>query len=670
MKNHFKKLNLPEARIYLAVVLFLALVLLRFDYRVGGMALLVFLLLACYNRRIVRRRKVEWNSYLEALSEDIDWATKNAVLSIPVPLVVIEAGGDITWYNPQFGELFQGEKLLERNIHDFVPELTPSRFGDSRKESHHDLFFHNKWYQVLWTPVKTGNDSRKSKVIFLIYWLDITEEHRIRALYQAQRIVIAHIRVDNYDEVLANTEDTRRAAVLAEIESGIAEWAVGIHAAWVKYDREKFIVVMEAQALKKLQKERFNILDRVRGIQAGNRIPVTLSIGVGLDAENPAQSSISALSAVDLALGRGGDQAVVKQGTKLFFYGGKSQGVEKRTKVKSRVIANALWELMEHSNTVFIMSHEIPDLDSIGSALGIYCCARHVGREAHIVLNKSNVSVEPLMKRLQEKEAYNGLFIHPEDAMKRMDHDTLLVVVDTNRPGFTEAPDLVRKAEHIVVFDHHRRSGDSIENATLTYLESYASSASELVTEVMQYFGENIKVNPLEADALLAGITMDTKNFIFKTGVRTYEAASYLRRLGANPTSVRQLFRDDMDTFVSRSETVKRATMIQQGIAMSECPPDTPNAQLIAAQAADSLLAIQGISASVVLCSTPEGIMISGRSFGSINMQLILEKLGGGGHLTMAGAQLGDISMEEARQRVMDAVEEYLKEFSEEGENK
>ncbi|WZL79410.1 DHH family phosphoesterase [Eubacteriales bacterium mix99] len=670
MKNHFKKLNLPEARIYLAVVLFLALVLLRFDYRVGGMALLVFLLLACYNRRIVRRRKVEWNSYLEALSEDIDWATKNAVLSIPVPLVVIEAGGDITWYNPQFGELFQGEKLLERNIHDFVPELTPSRFGDSRKESHHDLFFHNKWYQVLWTPVKTGNDSRKSKVIFLIYWLDITEEHRIRALYQAQRIVIAHIRVDNYDEVLANTEDTRRAAVLAEIESGIAEWAVGIHAAWVKYDREKFIVVMEAQALKKLQKERFNILDRVRGIQAGNRIPVTLSIGVGLDAENPAQSSISALSAVDLALGRGGDQAVVKQGTKLFFYGGKSQGVEKRTKVKSRVIANALWELMEHSNTVFIMSHEIPDLDSIGSALGIYCCARHVGREAHIVLNKSNVSVEPLMKRLQEKEAYNGLFIRPEDAMEQMDHDTLLVVVDTNRPGFTEAPDLVRKAEHIVVFDHHRRSGDSIENATLTYLESYASSASELVTEVMQYFGENIKVNPLEADALLAGITMDTKNFIFKTGVRTYEAASYLRRLGANPTSVRQLFRDDMDTFVSRSETVKRATMIQQGIAMSECPPDTPNAQLIAAQAADSLLAIQGISASVVLCSTPEGIMISGRSFGSINMQLILEKLGGGGHLTMAGAQLGDISMEEARQRVMDAVEEYLKEFSEEGENK
>ena len=670
MKNHFKKLNLPEARIYLAVVLFLALVLLRFDYRVGGMALLVFLLLACYNRRIVRRRKVEWNSYLEALSEDIDWATKNAVLSIPVPLVVIEAGGDITWYNPQFGELFQGEKLLERNIHDFVPELTPSRFGDSRKESHHDLFFHNKWYQVLWTPVKTGNDSRKSKVIFLIYWLDITEEHRIRALYQAQRIVIAHIRVDNYDEVLANTEDTRRAAVLAEIESGIAEWAVGIHAAWVKYDREKFIVVMEAQALKKLQKERFNILDRVRGIQAGNRIPVTLSIGVGLDAENPAQSSISALSAVDLALGRGGDQAVVKQGTKLFFYGGKSQGVEKRTKVKSRVIANALWELMEHSNTVFIMSHEIPDLDSIGSALGIYCCARHVGREAHIVLNKSNVSVEPLMKRLQEKEAYNGLFIRPEDAMEQMDHDTLLVVVDTNRPGFTEAPDLVRKAEHIVVFDHHRRSGDSIENATLTYLESYASSASELVTEVMQYFGENIKVNPLEADALLAGITMDTKNFIFKTGVRTYEAASYLRRLGANPTSVRQLFRDDMDTFVSRSETVKRATMIQQGIAMSECPPDTPNAQLIAAQAADSLLAIQGISASVVLCSTPEGIMISGRSFGSINMQLILEKLGGGGHLTMAGAQLGGISMEEGRQRVMDAVEEYLKEFSEEGENK
>jgi c-di-AMP phosphodiesterase-like protein len=433
-----------------------------------------------------------------------------------------------------------------------------------------------------------------------------------------------------------------------------------------KYDREKYLMVMGEQALAAVRQKRFDILDQIREINAGNKIPVTLSIGVGQDADSPALSSSSALSAVELALGRGGDQAVVKQGTKLFFYGGKSQGVEKRTKVKSRVIANALRELIEHSEMVFIMSHEVPDLDSIGSALGVYRCARHAGKEAHIVLNKSNASVDYLIQRLQNKETYNGLFIRSEDAMNRIDRNTLLIVVDTHRPSFTEAPELIRLAEQIVIFDHHRRSAESIENATLTYLEPYASSASELVTEVLQYFDDRIKVDPLEADALLAGITMDTKNFIFKTGVRTYEAASYLRRVGADPTSVRQLFQDDMDTFTSRSETVKRAKMYKPGIAISECPPNTPNAQLIAAQAADSLLNIKGITASIVLCSTPEGIMISGRSLGGINMQLVLEKLGGGGHLTMAGAQLENISIEEARQLVTDAIEEYLKE----GENK
>jgi c-di-AMP phosphodiesterase-like protein len=662
MKNHFKKLNLPEAKVYLAVILFFVVILVQFDYVIGGMSFVVFLFLLYYNWRITRRRKEEWNSYLEGLSQDIEWATKNAVLSIPMPLVVIETGGSITWYNPQFGEMFPGEKLLERNISDFIPELTPSKFGINKEGSSHVLSFGDRRYRVLWTPVQTGNTGRKDKIIFLIYWMDITEEYRIKTLFQAKKTVMAHIIVDNYDEVLANTEDTKRAAVLAEIESRIAQWAGSNNAAWAKYDREKYLIVMEEQALAAIRQKRFDILDQVREINAGNKIPVTLSIGVGQDADNPALSSISALSAVDLALGRGGDQAVVKQGTKLFFYGGKSQGVEKRTKVKSRVIANALRELIEHSEMVFIMSHEMPDLDSIGSALGIYRCARHAGKEAHIVLNKSNASVDYLVQRLQEKETYNGLFIRSEDAMNRMDKNTLLVVVDTHRPSFTEAPELIKRAEQIVVFDHHRRSAEYIENATLTYLEPYASSASELITEVLQYFDDRIKVDPIEADALLAGITMDTKNFIFKTGVRTYEAASWLRRAGADPTSVRQLFQDDMDTYNSRSETVKRAEIIKSGIAISECPPDTPNAQLIAAQAADSLLNIKGISASIVLCSTPEGIMISGRSLGNINMQLVLEKLGGGGHLTMAGAQLENISMEEARQLVIDAIEEYLKE--------
>ena len=663
MKNRIsKRLNLPEVKVYLAIILFFVLILFQFDYRIGGMSFLVFLFLLFYNWRSTRQRGEEWNSYLENLSENIEWATKNAVLSIPMPLLVIEVGGSITWYNPEFGEMFHGQKLLERNIKDFVPELSPNQFAENKERNSHELSLNDKRYRVLWTPVKTGTGNRKDKVIFLIYWQDITEEHRSRALYQAKRIVIAHIYIDNYEEVMNNTEDTKKPGVIAGIESQIGQWAGSINATWIKYDREKFFVVMEEQALSAVRERKFDILDQIREINIGNRIPVTLSIGVGQDADTPALSSSNAQSAVELALGRGGDQAVVKQGTKLYFYGGKSQGVEKRTKVKSRVIANALRELIDHSQIVFIMSHEVPDLDSIGAALGIYRCARHAGKEAHIVLNKSNASVDYLVQRLNEKEAYDRLFIRSDEALNHLDRNSLLVVVDTQRPSFTEAPELLKLAERIVVIDHHRRSAEAIENAILSYLEPYASSASELVTEVLQYFDEKIKVDSLEADALLAGITMDTKNFVFKTGVRTYEAASYLRRVGADPTSVRQLFQDDMETFISRSETVKKAKMIKPGIAMSECAQNTKNSSLIAAQAADSLINIKGISASIVLCSTAEGVMISGRSIGNINMQMVLEKLGGGGHLTMAGAQLENISMEEAKQRVIDAVEEYLKE--------
>ncbi|NLA83775.1 MAG: PAS domain-containing protein, partial [Clostridiales bacterium] len=537
MKKHLSKWRFPETKIYLAIILFFAIILLQFDYWIGGMAFVVFLILLFYNYKMSDQRKEEWTRYLESLSEDIDWATKNAVLSIPMPLVVIDPEGTITWYNPQFGRLFDGEKLLDRSIKKFVPDFPLSRLDKDKEFTSQELFFSDKWYRLTWTPVRTGSGSRRNKVIFIVYWQDITEEQRIKALYQARKIVIAHIVVDNYDEVLANTESTKRPAVQAEIESRIAHWASGIHAGWIKYERDKYMAVFEEQELAGLRQKKFELLDQVRDIKAGNTIPVTLSIGVGYDAETPALINSSALSAMELALGRGGDQAVVKQGTKLYFYGGRSQGVEKRTKVKSRVIANALRELMEQSDKVLIMSHEDPDLDSIGSALGIYRCARFIGKNARIVLDKSNASVDSLIKRLEAEEIYEGLFIRRDDALDRIDKDTLLVVVDTHRPSFTEAPELLERAERIVVFDHHRRGAESIENATLTYLEPFASSASELITEIVQYFDDRIRLEPLEADALLAGITMDTKNFIFKTGVRTFEAASYLRRAGADPTA-------------------------------------------------------------------------------------------------------------------------------------
>jgi len=663
VKNRLtKRLNLPEVRVYLAVILLLVVVITLFDYVIGGIAFLLFLFLLLYNWGVAKRRREEWYEYLENLSENIEWATKNAVLSIPMPLVVIEVGGSITWYNPNFGDLFKGEKLLERNISDFIPELKPRYFTEGVDTSFHEISLGDKRYRVLWTPVKTGTGSRRDRVIFLLYLLDITEEYRIRELFRAKRLAIAYIHIDNYDEVINSTEEGKAPGVLAEIESRLNRWASGLNGSIVRYERDKFILILEEAALDNALKSKFDILDNIREISLGNRIPVTLSIGVGQGADTPAAASVSARAAVELALGRGGDQAVVKQGTKLYFYGGKSQGVEKRTKVKSRVIANALRELMEHSELVLIMSHASPDLDSIGSALGLYRCAVHAGRKAHIVLNRSNASVDNIIKTLLEKEAYRDLFIRSEDAMNSIGKDTLLIIVDTHRPSFTESPELISLAENIVVIDHHRRSAETVENAALTYLEPYASSASELVTEIIQYFDEKVPIEQIEAEALLAGITMDTKNFIFKTGVRTYEAASFLRRAGAQPTSVRQFFQDDIETFAARSKIVERAEMIAPGIAMSECDPDTENAPLVAAQAADSLITIKGINASIVLCETTEGIYISGRSLGDINMQVILEKLGGGGHLTMAGARLENTTITEARLKVKAAVEEYLKE--------
>ena len=323
--------------------------------------------------------------------------------------------------------------------------------------------------------------------------------------------------------------------------------------------------------------------------------------------------------------------------------------------------------LMELSSRIYIMSHELPDLDSIGSALGLYRCANHIGKEACIVLKESNATIEYLMRELRKKDEYSNLFISPRDASSKMDSNTLLVVVDTHRPSFTEAPELLAMAERVVVVDHHRRSAETIENPVLAYLEPYASSTSELVSEMVQYFDERLRLTSLEADALLAGITMDTKSFTFKTGVRTFEAASYLKRAGADPTSARQFYKDDIDAYIARAETVKNAKILAPKIATSECPPGVRNPSLIAAQAADSLLTIRGIEASFVLAQIDGGVIISGRSLGRINVQLILEKLGGGGHMTIAGAQLKDITIEEARERISMVIQEYL---NEEGENK
>ena len=666
MKKPIQKgLKVPENPIYLTVIFLLSFGLMYFDWRVGLVALLFAIYLAFYNWRITRKRRIEWTRYLEDLSENIDWSTKNAVFSVPMPFVVVELDGSINWYNPRFGQLFEKESLLGENIRDCIPGLNPYSLLVDKKDDqgHMEIRLNDRQYRMFWTPIGVGNNRDDSKVLVFLYFQDITEEAELKARYQDERPVSILVQVDNFDEVMNNTDEAKRPVVQAQIEAMLNEWAISLNAGWKKYERDKYVMFTQANSLKALEENRFQILDSVRAISAGNKIPVTLSIGVGADGKDPLELSHFAQFALDLALGRGGDQAVVKRGSRLFFYGGKSKEIEKRIKVKSRVIANTLRELMVQSERVFIMGHEVPDLDSLGSALGIYRCARHVGREAYIVLNRSNPSVHPLVSQLLDREEYREAFVTADEALDLMDRrQAVLVVVDVHRPSFMEAPRLLNEVEKIVVIDHHRRSAETIENPTLMYLEPYASSTSELVTEIIQYFDDKVELEPIEAADLLAGVTVGSKTFIYKTGVRTFEAASYLRRAGANPVLVRQLFQDDLETYVARAEVVKNAEIVLPGVALSYCSPGIKNGSLIAAQAADNLLTIKGIHTSFVLYPDGGDVIISGRSLGNVNVQMVLEKLGGGGHLTVAGAQLNGIDLGEAREKVISALKDYLEE--------
>jgi len=659
-----RKINwtIPEIWVYLIMLLLFDITIFLMNWYVGLVCGTILLFLLYFHWWSGHRRKKEWTQYIENLSESIDWAAKNVILSVPLPFVVVELDGSITWFNSKLNQLFEGEKLLDKNIGDYIPELLPNDFFAGKKEARKEIAWKDRWYNIAGYPIEVGYGKGSSLKLILYYWMDITDEKRYKEEFEQGRPIVCLIQVDNYDEVMANTAEENRPTVIAEIDRKVGHWVTAVRGTWRKYDRDKFIAFFERKYLKTLQDRKFHILDQIREINAGNRIPATLSIGVGVGGNDPASCNEYARSAMDLALGRGGDQAVLKERDRLSFYGGKTKAVEKRTKVKSRVVAHALRELMEQSSEIFIMSHEIPDLDSMGSALGIYRCAAIVGKEARIVLDESNASIDQLVTELRNREEYSHIFITREEARAVISPQSLLVVVDTQRPNFTEVPELLGLAEQIVVIDHHRRGAETIENATLSYMEPYASSTAELVTEIIQYFDDKIRLKPLEAEALLAGMTVDTKNFSFQTGVRTFEAASYLRRAGADTTAIRQLFQDDLDTFISRAEVVRNAKVIHEGIAISVCPSGVKNATLIAAQAADSLITIRGITASFVLCSVGPGVVISGRSLGNINVQVILEKLGGGGHLTVAGAQISNITIDEAVEMIKQVVAEYLEE--------
>ncbi|SMP58521.1 DHH family phosphoesterase [Anoxynatronum buryatiense] len=669
-KSSLLQFFVPDTRIYMIIITLLIGILAWYNQAIAvvGVFLLVYLLV--YNLRVSNIKRQEWTRYIERLSADVDTATRESILSMPIPLTMLDIDGTITWYNRKFADILEENhqtELLEKKLDDLLPDFHLKELLEKENEELLQVKVGNRSFKVVANVVKRDK-SATAEHLMILYWFETTPYENLKRKYNSEKLVLALVQVDNYDEAIKSTDEANRSKVIAEIDQQLHRWTGQVKGVIRKYEQDKYIVIFEYHQLAQLEAKRFDILDSIREIQAGNHIPPTLSIGVGSMGKDFQETLAYANTAKDLCLGRGGDQTAVKRQDDIKFYGGKTRAVEKRTKVKARVIAYGLRQLMEQADQVLVMGHKQPDLDALGAALGIYRAARNRKKDAYVVMSGSNPSIEVLYDMMMEKEVYQKAIITCAEAMRiKGKARTLVVVVDTHRPAYTECPELLENNDRVVVIDHHRRSTDFIENTLLTYHETYASSTCEMVTEILYYMDDKMTLETLEAEAMMAGIALDTKNFTFKTGVRTFEAASYLRRAGADTTMVRQMFQDDLESIVSRAEVIKKAEMMMDQIAIAISDDHSSHAQLVAAQAADSMLAIRGAKASFVLGINTEGqVFISGRSLGEINVQVILEKLGGGGHMTVAGAQLENITIEEAKEQLIQAISEALNEEKEE----
>ena len=543
-----------------------------------------------------------------------------------------------------------------------------------RRSQSINLTYNDRYYRVALKRIYFDAMTHDSTIVSLdesneyltaMYLFDETELNRYIRENEEQRLVAGLVYIDNYDEALDSIEDVKRSLLVALIDRTVNKYFTEIDALVRKIENDKYFVVFKNQYLGKLREDRFSIIEDVKTVKVGNEMAVTLSIGIGVGGDSYTKNYEYARMAIDLALGRGGDQVVVRDNEDVTYYGGKTnKQVERNNRVKARVKAHALREVIESREHVIIMGHSISDVDSLGAAIGVYCAARVLGKKAQIVLNEVTSSLRPLVEGFSEEKGYPAdLFIKSEEAILLTNRDTLVMVVDVNRPSYTECPELLKRTDTVCVFDHHRQSSEVIENPVLSYVEPYASSACEMIAEVLQYFSENIKLEPHEADCIYAGILIDTNNFMTKTGVRTFEAAAYLRRAGAEVTRVRKMLRNDMAAYKARAEAVRHAEVYRGAFAISVCPADNVESPtIVGAQAANELLNIVGIKASFVLTEYQGKIYVSSRSIDEINVQLIMERLGGGGHLNVAGAQLTDCSVLQAKHIIQDTIDEMLKE--------
>ena len=613
------------------------------------------------------------------INELVNFATqygtvqKQLLNDFEIPYALLDYNSRFLWMNEKFTEITGKDKNYHKSVTTVFPSLTKDILQKSEAVGSINVMLDDRNYRISMKRIYFDSVTRDSAIVAIndtdeyltaIYLFDETELNRYIRENEEQKLVAGLIYIDNYEEALDSIEDVKRSLLIALVDRKVNTYFTEIDALVRKIEKDKYFVVFKYKYLEQLSADKFKLIEDVKSIKVGNEMAITLSIGVGAGGVSYTQNYEYARMGIDLALGRGGDQVVVKEGEEVTYYGGKAKQVERNTRVKARVKAHALREIIESREHVVIMGHTISDVDSLGAAIGVYCAARVLGKKAQIVLNEVTTSLRPLVECFTEEKGYPAdLFIKNEEALLITNKNTLVMVVDTNRPSYTECPELLNRTDTICVFDHHRQNSEVIENPVLSYIEPYASSACEMIAEVLQYFSENIKLEPSEADCIYAGILIDTNNFMTKTGVRTFEAAAYLRRAGAEVTRVRKMLRNDMAAYKARAEAVRHAEVYRGAFAISVCPADNiESPTIVGAQAANELLNIVGIKASFVLTEYQGKIYISSRSIDEINVQLIMERVGGGGHLNVAGAQLTNCTIQEAKRMIQDTIDEMIKE--------
>lgn len=671
LKGHLKAYL--QTALILGIILAVVNVAIYFLNVIAGLVITAFLVIYLLVMSILlyHNKPIIMNEFI-SFATQYGQIQRKLLRELELPHVLMDNGGKIIWTNAAFEQVVHKEKGYRKSIASVFPTVTKEKLN-FEEHTEFSISFENQEFLFKMKKISVEDVLDNSEVIesdnadnFLIagYLFDETALKVALSEIDDQSLAIGMIYIDNYEEALESIEEVRRSLLVALIDRKINKYMSSLDGIVRKTEKDKYLIILRKKAVLSLKESRFDLLEDVKTVNIGNEMAVTVSIGVGLDAPTYVQTCEFARTAIDLALGRGGDQAVVKTPDSIVYYGGKSQQIEKNTRVKARVKANALQEIITSKDRVLIMGHRLADADAFGSAVGISCIARALGRKTHIVINDITTSVKPLVDLFRDRNVYEEDFIiSSADALELAGGSTVLVVVDVNKPSLTECPDLIKGCKTVVVLDHHRQGAEVIENATLSYVEPYASSACEMVAEVLQYIAGGVKVRSNEADCMYSGIVIDTNNFTAKTGVRTFEAAAFLRRCGADVTRVRKMFRDGANEYKAKAEAVRSAEIYRNAYAMGICPAeglDSPTE--VGAQAANELLDMSGIKASFVVTDYNGRIYISARSIDEVNVQIIMERLGGGGHMNIAGAQLENTSPDQAIAIIKTTLNEMLEE--------